>query len=241
MEYIYEMHQHVGGPSKCGRADPEKMVYDLKENGYAGVVMTDHFYHDNTGMDRKLDWADFCRPYEEAYLKARAAGDRIGIDVIFGLEEGFAFGKEVLIYGLGPEFMYAHPEMRTAKRTELYTMVHEAGGLLIQAHPFRDRSFIPGWREVVDPSILDGYEVFNRGNYQEENDQARLVAADFENYKHSKCGTGFILTAGSDEHLDSAPVRCGITVSERIRDEKALRDVLVSGNYELYCPVCRKH
>ena len=52
--YLYEMHQHTVRCSACGRGDPEKTVYALKEDGFAGMVITNHFLHGNTGIDRDL-------------------------------------------------------------------------------------------------------------------------------------------------------------------------------------------
>lgn len=224
MKYRYEMHQHTAPCSHCGKADPVELVRKLKEAGYAGCVLTDHFYHGNTGIDRDLPWDEFCKPYEEAYMLAKAEGDKIGVDVLFGLEESVGEGKEVLLYGITPEYMYMHPELREGGLEAVYTSAREFGALVIQAHPFRDRDYIPEPNKPLNPELLDGYEVFNLGNRPENNEKA---AAEL-----SQCGK--ILTAGSDCHREESETRAGIESDVRITSEKQLAEVLRGGNYTLF-------
>ena len=151
--YIYELHQHTGACSGCGVISPEELPYDLKAEGYAGCVITDHFFHGNTGIRRNLPWADFVAAYEDAWLRAKAVGDKIGIDILFGIEEGVGDGKEVLLYGITPQFLYDHPELRDTPvdLAHLSEIVHEAGALLYQAHPFRVRDYIARPWEPLPP------------------------------------------------------------------------------------------
>lgn len=224
MKFRYEMHQHTSPCSHCGHADPVELVRKLKEQGLAGCVLTDHFYHGNSGIDRALPWEEFCRPYEENYLKARAEGEKNGIDILFGLEEHVGGGKEVLLYGITPEFMYMNPGLREGGLEMIYRLAGDYGALVIQAHPFRDRAYIPEPAVPLNGSFLDGYEVFNTANIPECNEKA---AKEF-----SDCGK--ILTAGSDCHWNENGSRSGIETGFRITDEKQLAEVLKSGNYRLF-------
>ena len=54
MWYRYEMHLHTAPCSLCAVATMEEMVAACREKGYAGFVVTNHFYHGNTGIDRSL-------------------------------------------------------------------------------------------------------------------------------------------------------------------------------------------
>ena len=224
--FIYEMHQHTSPCSGCAKTTPEELIPAIKEAGFAGVVLTNHFHHGNTGIDRGLPWEEFCKPYEDDYKRALKIGNEIGVKVLFGIEEGIGKGKEVLIYGITPDFMYDNPDMTTCSREELYNKVKSAGGVMIQAHPFRDRPYITEPREIVNPEFLDGYEIFNRCNNPEDNDLAK------EFYGNS----GKIFTAGSDCHTAEFENRCGIECDREIKDEKDLADILKSGNYKLYIP-----
>lgn len=224
--YIYEMHQHTAECSACAAADPKKTVRALKKAGFAGMVMTDHFYHGNTGIRHRLHWEDFVHAFEKAYLTAKAEGDRLDFDVLFGLEEGVGGGKEVLLYGITPAFLYDHPELRTADLEQLSALVHEAGGLVVQAHPFRVRDYIRRPWEELPSQFLDGIETHNAYNSDLENLRAEALAER----------EGLLAVAGSDAHFEVVPKRYGIACEHRIRTEQELADTLQSGEYSLYIP-----
>ena len=57
--YKYELHLHTKEASACARASGAEMVDFYIQNGYQGMVVTDHFYHGNTAIDRDLPWEDF--------------------------------------------------------------------------------------------------------------------------------------------------------------------------------------
>ena len=222
--YVYEMHQHTAGCSACGKGEPVETVRALHRDGFAGMVLTNHFYHGNTGINRRQPWADFVRPYEEAYLEAKAEGERLDFDVLFGLEEWVGGGKEVLLYGITPEFVYAHPELREADLPQLSRLVRQAGGLVFQAHPFRVRDYIPDPSATLPVECLDGIETDNACNGELENRRAALYAAQH----------GLRVSAGSDAHTADFPQRYGIATEKRIHTEAGLAAVLRSGAYTLY-------
>lgn len=224
--YIYEMHQHTCEASACGRESVEAVVRSLKKQGFAGVVLTDHFYHGNSRISRDLPWEDFVKPYVEAYEKAKAVGQELDFDVLFGLEEGVGKGKEVLLYGITPEFVYAHPELRNADLRLISELVRVEGGVVVQAHPFRAREYIIDPLEELPAELLDGVETYNVHNSPEENAMACAFAE-----KHS-----LLPTAGSDSHDSGEGARMGIACENRIPDEKALAQILKSGAYTLYLP-----
>ena len=84
----------------------------------------------------------FLERFRRGYDAAKEMGDKIGLDVFFGWEAGYQ-GTEFLIYGLSPEWMLAHPQLRGASVEEQFALVHEGGGLIIHAHPFREEYYIP--------------------------------------------------------------------------------------------------
>ncbi len=224
--FLYELHQHTAGVSACAYDTPEKTVRALKRAGYAGMVLTNHFYHGNTGVRRQQAWEDFVRPYELAYEKAKKAGDKLDFDVLFGLEEGIGGGKEVLLYGITPQFLYDHHELRHGDLDSLSTLVRQAGGLVVQAHPFRVRDYIRAPWEELPADRLDGVEVYNACNDDLSNLRANQYASTH----------GLIPIAGSDAHTAEAPQRAGILCAHRLRTGEQLVDTLRSGHYELYIP-----
>ena len=222
--FIYEMHQHTAPCSACGRGDPAKTVYALKQVGFSGVVLTNHFYHGNSGIDRALPWADFVAAYENDYLAAKKAGDEIGFDVIFGIEEHIGKGKEVLLYGITPEFLYAHPELRDCTLESISKAAREYGALVFQAHPYRNRSYVEDPDENLPIEYLDGFESYNVCNVGDENERAHAYAVK----------NGLLEAAGSDAHAEFQKLRYGIKCAHRIKNSAELAAVLKSKEYELY-------
>ena len=223
-EFIYEMHQHTAPCSGCAKGAPALTVSALKEAGFAGMVITNHFLHGNTGIDRSLPWKEFVSYYENDYLAAKAQGEKEDFDVIFGVEEHVGRGKEVLLYGITPELLYAHPELGSGELAVISAVVREAGGLVFQAHPFRSRSYIPDPLETLPLAYLDGIETYNAANPEDEN---RMAAAYAEKY-------GMLTCAGSDAHTEYREIRFGISCPHRIKTAEELVRTLKSGEYSLH-------
>ena len=222
-KYKYQLHTHTTPPSKCGVMTPRELCKALKEGGYAGAVLTNHFMHGNSGIDRSLSWEEFVYAYEKDYLDALEAAKEYDVDIIFGVEEGIGFGKEILLYGITPKWLYEHPELREGGIKLYREATRGTDILIIQAHPFRVRGYItdPG---PLPLDYIDGIEVYNRANQPHENPLADEFAKE---------NPGLILTSGSDAHKIDTATFAGIAAKERITDEKKLVEVLKSGDYEI--------
>lgn len=156
--YLYETHLHTVPASACASNTGYEMAKAAHEAGYAGVIVTDHNWGGNTGIDRSQPWEKWVDAFSEGYRDAKRYGDAHDFDVFFGYEAGFQ-GTEFLIYGITPEWMRAHPELRDADIAQHYRLVHEAGGMVIHAHPFRQEWYIPEIR--LFPEFVDGVEGVN--------------------------------------------------------------------------------
>ncbi len=156
--FLYETHLHTSQGSACGVNTGYEMAKAAHEAGYTGVIITDHNWGGNTGVDRNLPWKEWVLEFIEGYLDAKSYGDAHDFDVFFGYEAGYE-GTEFLIYGATPEWMLDHPEIRTASIEEQFSLVHEAGGMVIHAHPFREEDYIPEIR--LFPEYVDGVEGIN--------------------------------------------------------------------------------
>ena len=135
--------------------------------------------------------------------------EEIDLDVFFGWESGYN-GTEFLVYGLSEEWLMNHPEIKDATVEEQYKLVHEGGGIVFQAHPYREEWYIPGVR--LYPNDVDGIEVFNSHNKVIDgvdlyNDRALEYAAKYN----------FPVTCGSDIHSTS-PECCGVAFDRRMKD-----------------------
>lgn len=224
--YLYDLHQHTKDGSLCGIDDPVSIVRALSRDGWAGCVLTDHFIHGNTRVRRNMAWEDIVRAYERSYEAAYEEGQRLDFDVLFGIEEGIGDCKEALIYGLTPQFLYDHPEIRDGDLPHLSRIVREAGGFFVQAHPFRVRDYIPRPWEALDPDLFDGVEIYNACNPPLDNLRAVQWAANND----------LPPIAGSDRHYMGHCENFGILVDRRIRTEAELAQVLMEGDYSLNTP-----
>ena len=93
MPFFYETHMHTCQASACGKATGKEQARAYKEAGFAGIIITDHFFGGNTAVSRELPWEERVDLFWKGYEDAKEEGDRIGLDVFFG--HVFSLGKRV--------------------------------------------------------------------------------------------------------------------------------------------------
>ena len=217
MEYRYETHCHSAQCSRCAKSSAQMLVYAYHKAGYAGLVLTDHFIYGNTAVPQDLPWEERMKRYYAAYLDAKAVADPLDFDVIFGFEHAYGDGKEVLIYGVELDFLLANPDIPELTLDALVERIHQAGGIVIQAHPFRDRYYV---NMAVGPrtDIVDGIEVYNACNIPGEDPQA-LALMELKD---------FIMTSGGDIHKDTDERigHAGVVLPHRVRTSREFADAL---------------
>lgn len=195
VEYKYETHMHTSEGSACGASSGAEQVEAYYNAGYAGIIITDHFFNGNCAVDRNLPWKErvelFCRGYENA----KKRGDELGIDVFFGWEDNYD-ATEFLVYGLDKEWLLAHDDILSWDVKEHYERIVADGGMVIHAHPFREAPYIKEIR--LFPDYVDGVEVFNVGNER----LGKTFNPDA--YKYAK-EHDFPMTGGSDSHHINSP------------------------------------
>jgi len=223
--YKFEMHLHSKGCSKCGSSDCLEYVTRAKELGYTGIVFTNHFYHGNTAIDRKIPWRDFVYAYRDDYLKAKALGDEIGLTVLFGIEEGIvgSGGKEALIYGLDAEVIASNEHFRDMSLPEMAAFVRENGGFIVCSHPFRDRAYIKNAMAQPSSENFDALEVYNNGNIGE----ADRLAGEYAKK------VGLRGTCGGDTHNVSGFGKSAMDFDNPIPDNAELVRQLKAGAYKM--------
>ncbi len=219
--YKYQMHTHTAPTSKCASTTPKELAKALYDAGYSGCVLTNHFYHGNTGVDRKLAWNDFVCAYERDYTECKEEGEKYGLDIIFGIEEGVEGYDEILCYGLTPKILYDHPELAECSMELWYRVMHNEGVIVVQAHPYRND------HKPLPLEYIDGIEVYNCANHTEENCSAEAFAKE---------NSGLILTCGGDTHDPVNVPFGGIITVKRVTDEKELVRILAKGEYQLLTP-----
>jgi hypothetical protein len=209
MFYRYETHLHTREASACGLVGGREYIRYYQDLGYTGIVVTDHFFGGNTAVDRSLPWPEQVNLFCAGYEAARNEGEKRGLQVLFGWEQGYR-GDEYLVYGLSKAWLLEHPEVKQWTLPEQFAQAHRYGGCVVQAHPFRERSYIH--RVRLNPRLVDGVEVYNAANSVAENTLAYR-------YAHR---LGLTMFAGSDIHDIPWPQHGGIDLPEPLLDEADL-------------------
>ncbi|MDI9488223.1 MULTISPECIES: PHP-associated domain-containing protein [Clostridia] len=218
--YLYETHLHTKEASACSYMTGAEQVRLYKEAGYAGIIVTDHFFNGNTAICNDLPWEErvdlFCKGYENA----KKEGDKIGLSVFFGWETNYK-ATEFLIYGLDKEWIKNHPEMLNWTIEEQYYQIHKAGGFVVHAHPFRIRPYIKEIR--LFPDLVDAVEIYNVGNRNIDFDKK---AAEYAK-KHN-----LPTTAGTDAH-GLEPERSGMGFSKPLNSIHDFIENIKARDYKL--------
>jgi len=220
--FLYETHMHTSEGSKCATNTAAQQVQAYKQRGYTGVIITDHFINGYCTCPRHLAWDDKMRYVTSGYIAAKKEGARCGLDVFFGWEFSYK-GADFLTYGLGLDFLIAHPNIDKTTPQQYSKLVRAAGGYIAQAHPFRKASYIK--KIDIDPYILDGVEVFNASDPPEHNQKAEKFAK-----KH-----GLPMQAGTDSHSVNSNFVSGIALKRRAANIQDIIADIKGGLVELIC------
>ncbi len=227
--YLYETHLHTSQSSACGKSAGADMARACKEYGYTGIFVTDHNWGGNTAVDRSLPWEEWVEEFCKGYEAAKAEGDRIGLDVFFGYEAGYR-GTEFLIYGIDKEWMKRHSELQKATVEEQYRLVHEAGGLVMHAHPYREEDYIPEIR--LFPEWVDGVEGINATHSNSRSTAHNQKAFDDRAIAYAR-RHHLPMSAGSDIHNTNL-FGGGIAFQRKITSGQDYRRAILQGeNYVL--------
>ena len=139
--FRYETHLHTAPASKCGRASVRESLEFYKSLGYEGVFITNHFIDGNVGCDKNLPYEEQIAFYFADYEEGVRLSEELDIRVFFGIESSYR-GTDFLVYGLDKSWFLAHLEIQNMKQSEKLSLFADAGAMIVQAHPFREREYI---------------------------------------------------------------------------------------------------
>lgn len=218
--FLYETHLHTAPVSKCARATVEESLEFYKAIGYDGVFITNHFLDGNLNYDKIAPYEERIRFYFSDYEKGLQIGKKLGIKVFCGVELSY-HGTDFLIYGLDKAWYLAHPEIMEMKKSEELPFLMEQGALVIQAHPYREASYIDHIR--LYPRSVHGVEIVNSSRPEAENSLAAFYADQYR----------LLHFAGSDNHVgirreNLAGMRC----REAVTDERDFVNKVLAGQAE---------
>ena len=98
----------------------------------------------------------------------------------------------------------ANPDILKKDRYEVCESVHNYGGIMVQAHPYRERGYLS---EInLTPSVCDGVEAYNACNPDYQNSLGYQYAVE----------KGFRMSAGSDIHNPGQPDMGGMSFDHKI-------------------------
>lgn len=190
---LIDMHAHTSGISHCCRADAAEVLRTARENGIDGLILCNHYqevYVDDAGA------AAFAEKYIEEFYQTAKTAAQMGMRLFFGVEVTAKLhdNAHILIYGMEPEFVREHPEIYGYTLEKMYDIVHEKGGLVVQAHPYR------GGGKVQDTAYLDGVEINCHPLYDDTHcERMQEIAHE----------AGIFVTCGGDYHADTYRAVCG--------------------------------
>ena len=194
---LYDFHVHTCGISRCSRLSPEQLCRAIKKDNLDGFVLTNHYapYHVT------IPFPEWLKKYEQEYFYTKEVAQSMGLHTFFGIEVTIS-GKDFLIYGLDTTVLF-ESDLPLFEYTlgALSEFVHQRGGLLIHAHPFRGHS------SPEDPALLDGYEI----------NCHPLYGKNFSAETHALAErTGRLITCGSDFHGDIYKAHCGVYLPDEV-------------------------
>ncbi len=225
MKYIFETHLHTCQASACGVAHGREYIEYMKNEGFDGIIVTDHFFNGNSAVPRDLPWNERVDMYMSGYEEALQESKGKDFTVLFGIEYNFQ-GDEYLIYGPGRKWLLENPDILEQDRQEVYRRVHQGGGIMVQAHPYRERGYLSAIH--LTPSICDGIEVYNAAN------KPNMNALAYEYAKKLKLP----MTAGSDIHYMYEGDKGAMLLEERPETTTDYADMLLKGKAK--CVIMRQ-
>lgn len=189
--------------------------------GYAGVFVTDHFLNGNTTVPSDLPWKERILRFLGGYRAVYECAKGTPLSVFFGWEYSYK-GTDFLVYGLGEEWLLAHPEIMEMSVSRFCPFARQEGGLVVQAHPFREAFYIDHIR--LFPSVVDGMETINACRDERCNRLADNLATEY----------GLCKTAGSDIHIKDLKTLAGMQFQTKLTSELDFSERVKRGEGELF-------
>ena len=216
MSYLFETHYHTPYTSYCGSVTPAQAFPFYAQNGYSGIVITDHYYKEWFDGCKDTSWNKKIDHWLEGYKIARTVGRQHGMKVILGMELRFTENaNDYLVYGIDEQFLRTCPEIYKMTPAQFRVLADKHGLLFSQAHPFRSMC------TPCDPKALHGVEIYN-GNprHTNQNNLAKKFAED----------NNLIITSGSDTHEKEDVCRGGVFLNKNPNNSKELAELLFTKN-----------
>ncbi len=218
---LIDVHAHESEISTCCKASSHEVLTAARDAGIDGIVLVNHYAKKYI---KDGDPSGFAKRYVEAYYKTKKLGDEMGMPVFFGIEITVEYQMYVhmLVYGVDTDFILRNPEIYDYSFEKLHKTVHESGGVLVQAHPFRGEKGYFAEGLVQDIRFIDALEVNSHLRY--------VLGNQFDRVSKIARDAGIILTSGGDYHADSPRPHCGMYLPDTVTDGISLGEYIKNTN-----------
>lgn len=208
---LIDLHAHSKGISRCCKGDADHILEVTKNIGIEGIVLTNHY---DKSYVINNDAYGFAEKYVEEYYYIKSLGEKYGLKVFFGIEVTMDKHNNIhmLIYGVNEEFVLKYPNLYDYTQEELYKIVKDNNGILVQAHHKRK-----GIDVLLEIKYLDGIEA---------NCHPRYDGPHIEEFSKLAKNYNLLLTCGGDYHADSNRAKCGIYLPDDIKETLDIVDYL---------------
>lgn len=219
--YKIETHLHTCHSSPCGKVDADTIARLYAEAGFQGIVVTDHFFHYTCRPHCwNIPYEDYFKVFIEGYYRLKKAAEPYGLTIYKGAEVRFDESfNDYLLFNFPDELLQDPLAVFSMGLENFSPLCRQAGALLVQAHPFRDKN------TPADPRFLDGIELRNENpRAANHNDLTITYAAEHPDLLH---------LCGSDFHRTEDAGCGGIVTNILPKDEQELADLLRQKQYTL--------
>ena len=169
MSSLYDLHVHTSNYSSCSRSSADDICRRALTSGLTGIALTEHDLWWPEGEFRKL----------QAKLPDL---------IVFPGVEYACLDDHFLVFLPEPKY---GAKLKFRNISELVSRVHDLGGIVIWAHPFRYDRRIPEWLRDAN---LDGMEVDSNNM----DDKAKCLALEVAKDR------GYKVFQNSDAHTVDA-------------------------------------
>ncbi len=220
--YKYETHLHTAPVSKCAKANVYESIDFYKQNGYDGIFITNHFLDGNINTGSISSYEEKIEFFFSDYEEGVNYGKTVGLKVFSGVEMSYK-GTDFLVYGLSKEWYLKNPQIMDMKKSEALEYLMNSGALVIQAHPYREASYIDHIR--LFPRQVHGIEVINSSRSNFENNMAKIYAKNY----------GLLEFAGSDNHCAGEhKFLAGMCSETPVLDEQDFVERVIGGKMSVF-------
>ena len=211
-----DTHVHTSEVSHCGKVRACELVKLYAEKKYNALVITDHYHSDYFDSLGNIEWKEKIDCYLTGYRKAKRKGEKLGMQIILGIELRFTESpNDYLVYGMDEDFLYENPELHKMTFEEFYRFRAGKGIAIYQAHPFRKNM------TVQESNMLDGIEVLNGNPRHDSNNPLALEHARFNKLR---------MLGGSDFHQVQDLAGGGIIIEKLPASSKDFAEYILGNN-----------